>query len=189
MPLEEYKEKRKFERTPEPSGKVEKTDRNRFVVQKHAASHLHYDFRLEIGGVLKSWAIPKGPSLNPADKRLAVQVEDHPVEYKDFEGTIPEGEYGAGQVIVWDEGAFVTDGDPGKALEKGHLDFALKGHKLNGSFALLRTGFKRDPRMWLLKKKKDEAADYERSILENERSVKSGLTLEELAQGSKKKLT
>src|SRR5436309_5129678 len=138
MPLEEYKRKRRFEETPEPPPKVEKKSGHRFVVQKHRASHLHYDFRLEMDGVLKSWAVPKGPSLDPADKRLAMQVEDHPVSYFDFEGIIPPGNYGAGTVMVWDVGTWKPLGDPHAGLAKGDLKFELNGKKLKGSFVLVR---------------------------------------------------
>src|SRR5215510_10958667 len=120
MALEEYKRKRRFEETPEPPPKVEKKKGLRFVVQKHDATRLHYDFRLELDGVLKSWAVPKGPSLDPADKRLAMQTEDHPLAYQTFEGVIPEGEYGGGPVIVWDRGTWVShDADALKAIERG----------------------------------------------------------------------
>jgi bifunctional non-homologous end joining protein LigD len=158
MALEEYKRKRDFKQTPEPAGKVEKGDRRRFVVQKHRATRLHYDFRLEIGGVLKSWAVPKGPSLDPADKRLAMQVEDHPVSYFDFEGTIPEGNYGAGTVMVWDMGTWEPQGDIAQMLQKGDLKFRLNGQKLKGDFALVHMKARRPGSKgteWLLIKHRD----------------------------------
>jgi bifunctional non-homologous end joining protein LigD len=172
MSLDEYKRKRRFEETPEPPAKVAKQSRHRFCVQRHAASRLHYDFRLEMEGVLKSWAIPKGPSLDPTDKRLAMQVEDHPVSYFDFEGTIPEGNYGGGIVMVWDAGTWVplspvpvkgeyvpgTEKEAAAMLAKGDLKFRLKGKRLNGDFALVhikgRSGSKGNE--WLLIKKKDD---------------------------------
>ena len=135
MGLAEYRRKRTFTRTPEPAGKKpagRRRGRGVFVVQKHAASRLHYDFRLESEGVLKSWAVPKGPSLDPRDKRLAVEVEDHPLEYGDFEGTIPEGEYGGGRVLLWDRGHWEPEGDAAEALRRGRLKFKLEGEKLRG---------------------------------------------------------
>ncbi len=171
MSLEEYKRKRRFEETPEPPPKLEKQSRHRFVVQRHDATRLHYDFRLEMEGVLKSWAVPKGPSLDPADKRLAMQVEDHPVSYYDFEGTIPEGNYGGGTVMVWDAGTWEplspvpvkgeyvpgTEKEAAAMLAKGDLKFRLKGKRLKGDFALVhikgRAGSKGNE--WLLIKKKD----------------------------------
>ena len=194
--LKEYEKKRDFTRTREPGPGTAKSLRGslRFVVQKHAASRLHYDFRLELDGVLKSWAVPKGPSLNPRDKRLAAHVEDHPLDYGTFEGVIGHGNYGAGQVIVWDAGHYSPDegglsfGNREEAeermrrdLEKGKLSFTLRGKKLKGSWTLVRTT--RSPKDWLLIKHKDRHVDTERDVLEEDRSVQSGLTLEDLKSG------
>ena len=190
MSLDEYKRKRRFEETPEPPPKLEKQSQHRFVVQRHHASRLHYDFRLEMEGVLKSWAVPKGPSLDPADKRLAMQVEDHPVSYYDFEGIIPEGNYGGGTVMVWDAGSWEplspvpvkgeyvpgTEKEAAAMLAKGDLKFRLKGKRLKGDFALVhikgRAGSKGNE--WLLIKKKDDYVvprfdidAYDTSILTN----------------------
>ena len=143
--LQEYNRKRDFEATPEPSGggKARKAAVDdhalQFCIQKHDASHLHYDFRLELDGTLKSWAVPKGPSLDPRDRRLAIQVEDHPIDYASFEGHIPEGHYGAGDVIVWDRGVWQPEDEPHKAFEKGKLKFRLQGEKLSGVWNLVRT--------------------------------------------------
>jgi len=131
----------------------------RFVVQEHHASHLHYDFRLEVGGVLKSWAMPKGPSMNPADKRLAVLVEDHPIDYAAFEGIIPEGRYGAGTVVIWDGGNFIPLEDLDTGLSKGHLSFCLMGKRLRGEFALVLLKRSKTGKEWLLIKKQDAFAD------------------------------
>jgi bifunctional non-homologous end joining protein LigD len=190
MSLDDYKRKRRFEETPEPPPKLEKQSRHRFVVQRHDATRLHYDFRLEMEGVLKSWAVPKGPSLDPADKRLAMQVEDHPVSYYDFEGTIPKGNYGGGTVMVWDAGTWEplspvpvkgeyvpgTEKEAAAMLAKGDLKFRLKGKRLKGDFALVhikgRSGSKGNE--WLLIKKKDDHVvagfdidAYDTSILTN----------------------
>ncbi len=154
MALTEYKKKRKFDKTPEPGPKEKRTRTGRlFVVQKHRATQLHYDFRLEVDGVLKSWAVPKGPSLDPTVKRLAMQVEDHPVDYAKFEGVIPEGEYGGGTVMVWDYGTYKGEDtkDVSESLKKGEFKFSLDGQKLKGSWVLVRT---RD-RQWLLLKHRD----------------------------------
>lgn len=145
MGLEEYRQKRKFSKTPEPAGEASSGEGNRFVVQKHQASHLHYDFRLEMKGVLKSWAVPKGIPEAPGVRRLAVQTEDHPVEYIDFEGTIPEGEYGAGMVEIWDWGTFRLGRESTKELE-----FYLQGQKLSGAYVLVHT----DGKNWLLIRRK-----------------------------------
>jgi len=193
MSLTKYRRKRSAARTPEPFGR-EGAERSSatggtFVVQKHAARRLHYDFRLEMEGVLRSWAVPKGPSLNPADKHLAVAVEDHPLEYGDFEGVIPPGNYGAGSVIVWDRGVYdVLDpaGDAADAVRAGKIDIGLHGFKLNGAFTLVRTGGRRnadpkDKQNWLLIKKRDQYATTENVLEAHPRSVLSGLTIEELA--------
>ncbi|HEV3414601.1 MAG TPA: DNA ligase D [Puia sp.] len=191
MALKEYRKKRSFTDTPEPQGGHPDSKTLRFVVQKHAASRLHYDFRLEMDGVLKSWAIPKGPSLNPADKRLAMQVEDHPFAYKDFEGIIPAGNYGAGTVMVWDEGTYeplgATDGTKAarqsallKELRAGSLKFRLNGKKLKGEFALVRTKG-RGENSWLLIKHRDRYAT-ETPVTDKDRSVRSRKTLEQIAK-------
>ena len=190
MDLSKYNLKRDFKSTAEPKGEIEKSKKNLiFVVQKHAASHLHYDFRLEMNGILKSWAIPKGPSMNPEDKRLAIMVEDHPCAYKDFEGTIPEGNYGAGTVIVWDNGTYILPYEENKSnvedqlksdLQKGQLTFILNGKKLKGEFALIRLKIPQK-NAWLFVKKKDEYASVT-NILKENKSVISNLTLEEMAK-------
>lgn len=190
MTLRRYQRKRDFGNTPEPQGRVAAGRRAglRFVVQKHAARSLHYDFRLELDGTLKSWAIPKGPSLDPADKRLAVQVEDHPLQYGDFEGVIPEKQYGAGAVAVWDRGTWVPVGDPRRGYREGHLRFALSGNKLKGGWALVRLKGKAEPgkQPWLLIKERDEYArpGHGAELLEQAaQSVMSGRTVEEIAAG------
>jgi bifunctional non-homologous end joining protein LigD len=159
MGLETYQKMRDFRRTPEPRGSVSKANRHRFVVQEHHASKLHFDFRLEMGGVLKSWSVPRGPSLDPADKRLAVETEDHPVEYLKFEGRIPEGEYGAGEHMRWDGGTYklVGEGSAPEQLERGKLEFELDGEKLRGGFTLVR--MKGREGEWLLIKKRDADAE------------------------------
>ncbi len=154
--LESYKSKRDFTQTNEPSGeKQQSAEQLRFVVQKHNASHLHYDFRLEIDGVLVSWAVPKGPSTDPSEKRLAVRTEDHPLDYAAFEGIIPEGQYGAGEVEIWDKGTYENmKGIPmSEALEKGHITFRLDGDKLKGGYALTRTG---PGKNWLMVKMREK---------------------------------
>jgi bifunctional non-homologous end joining protein LigD len=194
MDLKEYASKREFDKTPEPKpARRHEGGWLVFVVHKHAARRLHYDLRLELEGVLKSWAVPRGPSLNPALKRLAVRVEDHPLDYQDFEGVIPEGNYGAGSVIVWDRGLYQhpAAGDREESekllldgLRKGDLKFVLAGEKLRGEFALVRT--RQDEKSWLLLKKKDSYATTEDILTEN-RSVVSQKTLEEIAAANPKK--
>src|SRR5271163_3235874 len=198
MALEEYKRKRRFEDTPEPPPKVEKKSGHRFVVQKHDATRLHYDFRLEMDGVLKSWAIPKGPSLDPADKRLAMEVEDHPVSYFDFEGTIPQGNYGAGTVMVWDVGTWeplspvtvkgkyvaATEAEADAMLKKGDLKIRLHGKRLKGDFAIVhirarRPGSKGNE--WLLIKKQDDEVVPKFDIDKFETSVLTDRTMAQIA--------
>lgn len=187
--LDLYRSKRDFSRTREPKGAAARRRKAQaggvFVIHKHAARRLHYDLRLEHGGVLWSWAVTRGPSLDPAEKRLAVHVEDHPLEYGGFEGTIPEGEYGAGSVIIWDEGRWIPEGDPARGMEKGHLAFTLEGHKLGGRWHLVRLkprrGEKRDN--WLLIKVDDDFARDDEDILEAAPdSVKSGRSVEEVGE-------
>ncbi len=162
MSLEKYREKRRFESTPEPAGKAGPAGGpEHFVVQEHRARRLHWDLRLEVNGVLRSWAVPRGPTLDPAEKRLAVRTEDHPLDYLTFEGRIPEGNYGAGTMIVWDAGLFVPKGDPDAEIQKGELKFSLKGHKLRGEFALVRLRPREESKQeeWLLLKHRDSYAD------------------------------
>jgi bifunctional non-homologous end joining protein LigD len=182
MSLEEYYAKRDLKKSPEPAGKMEH-DRSgalKFVIQEHAASHLHYDLRLELDGVLKSWTIPKGPSLDPGKRHLAIQTEDHPLEYADFEGTFPEGSYGAGKMIIWDEGTYhvpeIEDRAENetllrKALQRGNLKLFFDGQKIKGEFGLVKTHI--DENSWLLVKKRDQYASKE-DILRKDRSTRTG---------------
>src|ERR1700704_3933369 len=191
MPLTTYRRKRDFKGTPEPKGKARRPRKGAlYVIQKHAASHLHYDFRLELDGVLKSWAVPKGPSLDPHDKRMAVEVEDHPFDYASFEGVIPAKQYGAGNVIVWDCGVYSPDEDQKYSftdraeaearvragLAAGKLSFLLRGEKLKGSFALVKTA---SGNQWLLIKHRDRFAQTN-DVLARHASVLSGVSLDEL---------
>jgi DNA ligase D-like protein (predicted 3'-phosphoesterase) len=192
MALEEYRKKRDFSVTPEPPARAQRRSGNKriFVVQKHDASRLHYDFRLEINGVLASWVVPKGPSMNPADKRLAVRTEDHPIDYADFEGVIPEGQYGAGTVMVWDKGTYEPEGDlsPEKELARGEIKVVLHGKKLRGGFVLLHPGGRFAERggkkNWLLIKHRDEYAEPSWRVDDPalDRSVLTGRTLKEIAE-------
>lgn len=186
--LKEYREKRDTEKTPEPADSTPDWE-NTFVVQEHEASSHHFDFRLQVGNVLRSWAVPKGPSTDPREKRLAVQTEDHPLDYADFEGVIPEGEYGAGSVIVWDRGDYEhrtqKDGEPidfEAAEEKGHISIYLHGEKLVGGYELIKMqGERWGDDQWLLKKTDDSEADARRRPTSTEpESVKSGQTVEEI---------
>jgi bifunctional non-homologous end joining protein LigD len=189
-PLAEYNAKRDFTRTAEPAGKVPKPRGKtlHFVIQKHAASHLHYDFRLELDGVMKSWAVPKGPSLDPTVRRLAMEVEDHPISYNTFEGTIPKGEYGGGTVMLWDRGTYeAEDGGGAESLrrgyEKGELRFQMHGERLQGGFVLARLRRPGRPQ-WLLIKRRDDHAHPDRDITAEETtSVVTDRSMEEIAAG------
>ncbi len=185
MSLEEYSRKRNFEQTPEPKPGKTIPAGSRFFIQRHHASRLHYDFRLEIDGTLKSWAIPKGPTLDPAPKRLAAMVEDHPIDYGDFEGNIPAGNYGGGSVMLWDRGTFelIGDADALKQIARGDLKFRLAGEKLNGEFAIVLMKGRGKGNEWLLLKKKDQFARPGWDVEEFSRSVKTGRTQEEIAKG------
>ena len=184
--LKRYREKRDLHRTPEPDEGGREGQRPRFVIQQHDASTLHYDVRLEVDGVLKSWAVPKGPSTDPRDKRLAIPTEDHPLAYADFEGVIPKGEYGAGTVLIWDRGDYRNlkkddeRASVAEQLEDGHATVWLEGEKLRGGYALLRTNLSKG-KDWLLVKMDDEAADARRNPTSTQpESVVSGRTLEEI---------
>jgi len=194
--LEEYRRKRDFSRTAEPrGGKVRTTRKLAYIIQKHAARNLHYDLRLELDGVMKSWAVPKGPSLDPSVKRLAMQVEDHPIEYNAFEGTIPKGEYGGGTVMLWDRGTYEYGGDDPDPIEglrhgyeKGDFKFVLHGKRLRGSWVLvrIRRGAPSKPQ-WLLIKHRDEFADTEADVTEEyQTSVASRRTMEAIAEGKRR---
>ncbi len=191
--LNQYKKKRNFQSTNEPEDGQKKGKGNVFVIQKHDATNLHYDFRLEMGGVLKSWAVPKGPSTDPGVKRLAIETEDHPLEYADFEGNIPEDQYGGGQVIIWDRGKYVNLRAKDKKEKKdmkqsygdGRIEVYLEGEKITGGYVLIKTGDKDDDN-WLLVKMKDEQADAGRDPTRTEpKSVLSGRTIEDLKKQAK----
>lgn len=184
MGLREYKRKRDFRRTPEPVGIQAPKGGRLFVIQKHRARHLHYDFRLELEGVLKSWAVPKGPSLDPSVKRLAMQVEDHPVDYGSFEGIIPEGEYGGGTVMLWDQGEWEPIGNPHEDYRRGRLKYKLHGQKLRGGWVLVRTGGEASRQRWLLFKERDEEArpgEPDAVVEDKPLSVSTGRTLDDIA--------
>lgn len=192
MKLQNYRQKRALHESPEPQAKVHKGKGElKFVVQKHEASHLHYDFRLELDGVLKSWAIPKGPSMDPSIKRLAIMVEDHPYDYRKFEGIIPSG-YGAGTVMIWDEGTYSVEGESRSkteslmraGLKKGGLHFTLEGEKLKGTFSLIH--LKDQENQWLLIKQKDDFST-KKEITKQDLSVISGRSLEEIGDKKAKK--
>jgi bifunctional non-homologous end joining protein LigD len=197
--LGEYRRRRDFNRTREPvDGKRKKAARLAYVIQKHAASRLHYDLRLELDGVMKSWAVPKGPSLDPAVKRLAIHVEDHPIEYNQFEGTIPAGEYGGGTVMIWDHGTYSSAGDKDDAeaalrvgYRRGDFKFVLRGKRLRGSWVLVRTKGRGDgsrQEQWLLIKHRDEAADPDIDPTEAyQTSARTGRTMDEIAEGQPKR--
>lgn len=191
--FKDYEKKRDFRKTPEPKPgkKGSRGKKPIFVIQKHDAGSLHYDFRLEVDGVLASWAVPKGPSTDPREKRLAIRTEDHPLEYASFEGNIPEEEYGGGTVMVWDRGTYddITkdaDDEPSsisKGLKRGHVAVRLHGKKLKGGYALTQTKMRGDPKNWLLVKMRDDEADARRNPTgTGPDSVKTGRSLEEIAE-------
>lgn len=183
MKLDVYRRKRNFARTPEPAGtRAPARGRFRYVIQKHGARRLHYDLRLELNGTLKSWAVPRGPSLDPREKRLAVHVEDHPIEYGKFEGVIPKNQYGAGAVLVWDRGVWKPEGNPEEAYRRGRLRFELEGEKLRGGFSLVRSGGQGDRENWLLIKRDDEYASSVEITDAMPDSVQSGRSLEDVAE-------
>lgn len=197
--LTEYRRKRNFGTTAEPKGgRRKKAKKLAFVIQKHAATRLHFDLRLELDGVMKSWAVPKGPSVDPMVKRLAMEVEDHPIEYNRFEGTIPEGEYGGGTVMIWDRGTYRYAGDQPDPMEglragyaRGDFKFVLEGKRLRGSWVLVRTR-RGDPKkpQWLLIKHRDEHAREGADVVaEHQTSVVSGRTMEEIAEGKRRRRT
>lgn len=184
--LKKYHAKRDFKKTNEPFGVNENSKKEKiFVIQKHDATNLHYDFRLEVDGVLKSWSVPKGPSPDPSDKRLAIPTEDHPLEYADFEGAIPEDEYGGGTVMIWDAGTYENEKSMKEALKNGHATFSLNGKKLKGGFALIKIDKGKDER-WLLIKKDDDESDARRNPTNTEKkSVKSDRTMKQKADEEK----
>ena len=191
--LKEYKSKRDFRKSSEPRAGGQSGRKDTFVIQKHDASRLHYDFRLETGGVLVSWAVPKGPSTDTRERRLAVRTEDHPVAYADFEGVIPEGKYGAGTVMVWDRGTYENlrtgkDGtSPAESLREGKIEIWLKGEKIRGGYALIRTGVKGQKEQWLMIKRDDEHADARKNPVSSQpKSVKSGQTLKQIQKAYEK---
>ncbi|HUR56096.1 MAG TPA: DNA polymerase ligase N-terminal domain-containing protein, partial [Opitutaceae bacterium] len=191
--LKSYYAKRDFGKTPEPRGKASRKKGFQYVIQKHDATRLHYDLRLELDGVMLSWAVTRGPSLIPGDKRLAIHVEDHPIEYNKFEGTIPKGEYGGGTVMVWDRGTWTPEHDPHKGMKKGHLDFKLDGDKLKGDWHLVRMkkrpGERQEP--WLLIKSDDEFARKKSDpdiLEEHEESAATGRSMDEIAGAKKGKV-
>lgn len=191
--LKKYREKRNFRKTAEPKGGAVQTKKKSkfpiFVIQKHAARAMHYDFRLEVGGVLKSWAVPKGPSMNPKERRLAMETEDHPMEYASFEGIIPKGEYGGGTVLVWDEGQYGNLrelGDQGKSMEQsyreGKIEIYVVGHKISGAFALVRGNNDTRSNQWYLIKMRDDEANADLDpVKDHPDSVLTGRSLEEIA--------
>lgn len=193
-PLAEYRRKRDFTKTREPAGKAKRGTRRQlsFVIQKHQASHLHFDFRLELDGVMKSWAVPKGPSYDPKTKRLAMEVEDHPIEYNTFEGTIPEGEYGAGTVMIWDRGTYEAEDGGGveslrEGYERGDLKIVLHGKRMQGGWVLVRMRRTGPRNQWLLIKHRDDFASSKHDIVADAMtSVKSDRTMEEIANGRRR---